>query len=154
MVLKSRKKETRKWKKEWLLREKGISGVEGILKQLEPSIDFNNYLRMDKFKLTKLLSMIYVDIVKKDTNMRLSITPKEKLVTTLRYLATGESFTSLAYQSRLSKQAISYFVPEVCEAIYKALNRKFLMVSQINYLFMNEINYIKNISIPDSKHPR
>ncbi|GFG28479.1 hypothetical protein Cfor_07329, partial [Coptotermes formosanus] len=35
----------------------------------------------------------------------------------------GDSFTSLMYTFRISKQATSQFVPEVCEAIISALQK-------------------------------
>lgn len=60
--------------------------------------------------------------------MRKPITPGEKLAITLRFLATGESFTSLAYQSRISKQSISCFIPIVCSVIYKVLQPTHLKV--------------------------
>ena len=40
-----------------------------------------------------------------------------KIVTTLRYLATGETDTSLHYQFRARKASISKFVVPVCRAI-------------------------------------
>ena len=40
-----------------------------------------------------------------------------KIATTLRYLATGETHTSLHYQFRSGKTSISKFVVPVCRAI-------------------------------------
>ena len=40
-----------------------------------------------------------------------------KIATTLRYLATGETYTSLHYQFRSGKATISKFVIPVCRAI-------------------------------------
>ena len=39
----------------------------------------------------------------------------------VRYLASGESFTSLMYTFKISKQSISAIIPEVCEALINAL---------------------------------
>ena len=50
----------------------------------------------------------------------------EDVLYTLRYLATGESFSSLQFQFRISKSTISLFIPEVCEAIYESLKDKYL----------------------------
>ena len=53
--------------------------------------------------------------------MRQPIPPGERLAVTLRYLATGESFSSLQYQFRISASALSILIPEVCQAIYQVL---------------------------------
>ena len=67
-------------------------------------------------------------IAKKNTKMRSPIPADEKLACTLRFLATGESFTSLQYQFRISKATICLFVPEVCAALYTVLQPEFMDV--------------------------
>ena len=56
------------------------------------------------------------------TQLRNPLSPDEKLACTIRFLATGESYTSIQYQFRISKSAISLLVPEVCDAIFNARN--------------------------------
>ena len=73
-----------------------------------------------------LLERIRPAITKQTTRMRRPIRPEEKLAVTLRYLATGESFASLQYQFRISKSAISRFVPVVCMEIYNSLFDEYL----------------------------
>ncbi|MGH0119865.1 UNVERIFIED_CONTAM: hypothetical protein FKN15_059246 [Acipenser sinensis] len=60
--------------------------------------------------------------------MRESIGPAERLAVTLRFLATGEQFTSLTFHFRISRFAISKIVNETCEALYKVLKEKYLSV--------------------------
>ena len=67
-------------------------------------------------------------IIKQTTNMRLPISPEEKLAITLRYLATGETFQSLVYQFRVHRATIVKFIPEVCKAIYNCLKHEYLKV--------------------------
>lgn len=86
---------------------------------------------MDEVKFHHMLSLIGPGIERQDTVMRSAIPAKAKLIISLRFLATGESFTSLAFQARISKQAISKFVPEICDAIYDALREEFLRVLNI-----------------------
>ena len=45
--------------------------------------------RMDMMAFEQLLDMVAPQIAKENTVMRMSISPKEKLLVTLRYLATG-----------------------------------------------------------------
>ncbi|MGH0146353.1 UNVERIFIED_CONTAM: hypothetical protein FKN15_007788 [Acipenser sinensis] len=60
--------------------------------------------------------------------MRESISPAERLAVTLRFLATGEQFTSLAFNFRIRRFAISKIITETCEALYKVLKEKYLSV--------------------------
>ena len=50
---------------------------------------------------------------------RRPLEPGLKLVITLRFLATGDSFRSLSYSFRVAHNTIALFVPEVCTAIYE-----------------------------------
>ena len=50
---------------------------------------------------------------------RTPLEPGLKLVVTLRYLATGNSYKSLEYSFRVSNSTISQFIPRVCTAIYE-----------------------------------
>lgn len=56
-----------------------------------------------------------------DTNMRQAIPSQIRLAVTLRYLATGDSYTTLMYLFHISKQSISKIIPEVCKSIIDAL---------------------------------
>ena len=62
-------------------------------------------------------------IIKKTTRFHLPISPEEKLVITLRFLATGETCKSLMYQYRVSELSVSRFVPEVESFMEKVLWR-------------------------------
>lgn len=68
-----------------------------------------------------LLNLIGHKIKKRDTTYRKAISVEERLSITLRFLASGDSYTSLQYLFRVSKQSISVIVPETCQAIVEAL---------------------------------
>ncbi|XP_017472518.1 PREDICTED: uncharacterized protein LOC108363622 [Rhagoletis zephyria] len=58
--------------------------------------------------------------------MRKAIPPGERLAVTLRFLASGDSYKSLSVAFRIAPNTISIFIPEVCNAIYKALKSEYL----------------------------
>ncbi|XP_058122777.1 uncharacterized protein LOC131293712 [Anopheles ziemanni] len=99
-------------------------------------------------------------IRRQDTAMRKSVTPKERLLVTLRYLATGERFTNLQYLFRVSRQLISKIVPEVCKCLTEALvdfvklpstNNEWLEVAT---KFKNRWGFPHVIGAIDGKHVR
>ena len=65
--------------------------------------------------------MIGEKVLKKDTTFRKAISVQERLALTLRFLASGDSYVSLQYLFKISKQAISCIVPKVCEALVEKL---------------------------------
>ena len=88
------KKSARKrkcWTKEWLLK-RHLYGVGCTLfKELamqEPS-DFRNWMRLDEASFYDILDRVKPYIQRKNTNMRESISPEQRLAVTLRYMATG-----------------------------------------------------------------
>jgi hypothetical protein len=70
-----------------------------------------------------LINLISLKIVTMDTRFRAAIPVQERLAISLRFLATGGSYTSLQYLFQISKQTFSEIVPEVCEAIVEALRK-------------------------------
>ena len=95
-----------------LLRDMTFESIEDTI---------NNFTRMTRNDFDLLCSLIEPRVKKVDTVFREALTVRERLAITLRFLATGDSYTSLQYLIRVSKQSISKIVPEVCEAIVTAL---------------------------------
>lgn len=81
----------------------------------------HNFTRMPESEFEILYSLVNAKISRSDTNFRKAITARERLLITLRFLATGDSYTSLQYLFRVSKQRISVIVPDVCDAIIEQL---------------------------------
>lgn len=88
----------------------------------EPSNNFENFTRMSQDDFTFLLNKISPYISKADTNMRRCIPVQERFFIALRYLATGDSYKSLSYLFKVSKQTISRCVDDVCKALMKELS--------------------------------
>ena len=51
------------------------------------------------------------------------------LSVTLRFLATGETYRSLGFQFRIHYTTIGEFIPEVLDAIYKALEEDYFKMT-------------------------
>lgn len=128
LYIKGRKPKKR-WAKQWLLNRSELSHVKLINQlRLEPS-DWRNYLRMNEESFFKLLDLVKPIIKKKDTNMRQSISPEERLAATLRFLATGMNYEELKYVTAISPQRLGVIIPETCLAILRCL-QDYMKVSQ------------------------
>lgn len=82
---------------------------------------FRNFFRLTSSDFEVLLNLIGPLINKRDTSFRKAIPVHERLAVTLRFLATGDSYHSLMYMFKVSKQAISSIIPNVCDALVKVL---------------------------------
>lgn len=76
-----------------------------------------------------------------------------------RYLATGESYRSLAFQFRLGKSTLTTLIPEVCEAIWEALQPIYMRMPRtsrdwmlIASNFMYKWQYPNCLGAIDGKH--
>lgn len=134
-ILLSKGRKRRFWVRQWILRRNRLGASESLLRELalEDREEYRNHLRMSEEKFEELLLKIHSRIKKSDTVMRQAISPRLKLQVTLRYLATGDSFSTLASVYRVPKNTISMFLKEVCTAIYESL-QEFIQVSTIFYL--------------------
>jgi hypothetical protein len=67
------------------------------------------------------MNLVGPKIVKRDTRFREATPVQERMAVTLLFWATGDSYTLLKYLSQISKQIVSQIVPEVFQALAKAL---------------------------------
>lgn len=102
----------------------------------QPSGRFENFCRMSRADFECLLSRIGPFIAKRDTNMRESIPIQERLAVTLRFFATGDSYASLSYLFKFSKQTVSRCVDEVCQAIIQELQEEVKVPTQYKRINM------------------
>lgn len=124
LKVKTRKRKI--WSKQWLLKRQKYSHVN-LMKELAiEKDDWFNYMRMDHDTYLELLSQVSPLIEKKDTCMREAISPHERLSATLRFLATGRTYSDLKFTTIISQPSLSAIIPETCAAIYKCLGPKYL----------------------------
>ncbi|CAF4927304.1 unnamed protein product [Pieris macdunnoughi] len=62
----------------------------------------------------------------KGTSYREAISTKERLAVALRFLATGNSFTSLAFNFRMGFSTVREIVRDVCETIWNKLSPMYM----------------------------
>ncbi|KAB0805427.1 hypothetical protein PPYR_02397 [Photinus pyralis] len=127
--LKQKRNRRRLWSRTWLQRRNEGRGVLNMLNQellQEDPVSYQNYLRLNNKQLGYLLALVKDDITKQDTHLRECIPARSKLQVTLRFLATGETFRSLMYATRIHETTISRFIPEVCNAIVLKLKPNYL----------------------------
>jgi len=107
--LKNVKKKKRVWVRDWIKKRNTLVATNNICRELslEDQSGYRNFFRIDPSLHLYLLSKIKVAIQKNDTNMTLAIPAESKLNVTLRFLATGDSFSSLQYLFRIPKNTIS-----------------------------------------------
>lgn len=124
------RKKRRFWVRNWFSRRP----TEGFYAKLRHELEteeprfYRNFVRMDLQQFEDLLALVTPYIKKENTVMRESISPGERLMLTLRFLAAGDSFRSLQYLFRIPDSTISIIIPEVLDAIYKVLVGEYMKV--------------------------
>lgn len=107
------------WVKPWIQQRDDRGAYTTLMAELYntdmPS--FRNFIRMTPEFFEMLQERLGPRLSKQTTNWREPLSVGLKIATTLRYLATGETYTSLHYQFRAGKATISKFVTPVCRAI-------------------------------------
>lgn len=64
--------------------------------------------------------------MKKNTKWRDAISANDRLALTLRFLASGETFRSLAFSFRMGRSTVGKIVKETCVIIWEELSSKFV----------------------------
>ena len=156
-----KRRNRRVWVRGWIARRQEMGAFHRIVRELatEDPSSFMEYLRMDEDHFNHLVSLVSPLIKKDDTCMREAISPAERVALTLPFLATGESFHSLAFQFRISRHAISYIVDETCAAITEVIGKEFMQVPQseeqwlrVREKFYERWNFPNCLGAIDGKH--
>ncbi|KAL4135271.1 hypothetical protein QTP88_006891 [Uroleucon formosanum] len=126
--IKKKKTKRRWWTLSLIKVEKGKYNASNMLEDLncEPSGKFINFYRMSAEDFEHLLNKV------------------DRLAVTLRFLATGDSFTSLSYLFKFSNQIISNIVHEVLEfskLYFGAIDGKHIVIQSPMNSGSEYINY-------------
>lgn len=142
-VDKELKKKERIWVRNWISERDQKGGSVLLLQQLKVE-DPNEYrlaLRMTAENFEELLSLVSINIQRKNTLFRDAIPAKLKLEVTLSFLSTGDSYRSLSRMFRLPKPTISKIIPEVCQEIKRALKDHIKVISFLLSIISNTIKH-------------
>ena len=102
------------WVRPWLLQREERGAYHNIMAELYATDipGFTNLMRMTPEFFEMIKTRLEPRLARQATNYRAPISVGEKLALTIRYLATGESYTSLSCQFRVGRSTISKFLPE------------------------------------------
>ncbi|CAH2003063.1 unnamed protein product [Acanthoscelides obtectus] len=163
-LLKHRRKKQRN-RQIWvhpLLESRYLEGAFFVLFQQlkEDETKFLNYFRKSVSSFDELLQRVQTQLQRQDTNMRNCIQPEQMLAVTLRYLASGCSFTDLYYSYRLGISTISKIVREVCDILWSCLVEECIpkltkeRFESVAAGFEKRANFFHCIGAVDGKHIR
>ncbi|KAM5163735.1 uncharacterized protein ACMZJ9_006361 isoform 1-T2 [Mantella aurantiaca] len=124
--LKKHKRHRAFWTKDYLATRDSMpqTSILPEVRDNDPD-DFRNLLKMSDDNFNYLLRKVTPLIQKQDTCMRKSISAEQRLVATLRFLATGRSLEDLKFSTAISPQALGVLIPETCHAIIQVLKGKY-----------------------------
>lgn len=91
-----------------------------------------------------IIELVGHRLKKQDTAMRKSISPEERLIATLRFLSTGNSYEDLKFSTKIAAQTLGHIIPETCLALYDVLKDKYMKVKYLIFIIL--VTYLDNIS--------
>ena len=121
---KERRRRVRKCRN-WIARRKSLGASDCLFCELssEDPHEYRKRMRMSVEKFDELFRLVEIYICKTDTVMKAAVPARLKLEVTIRFLVTGDSFSSLALLFRIPPCTISRFLPETLQSIINALDR-------------------------------
>lgn len=126
------KKTARKWISHLIQKREQYGAFNVILKSIDQQPDLlMNFIRMSQDNFNELVDLVYPFIVKQDTNFRKSISPAERLMITLRFISTGDTYKSLEYLFKIADSTIQKIIPETCTVLYNVLQKHLKVISCI-----------------------
>ncbi|XP_068130636.1 uncharacterized protein [Hyperolius riggenbachi] len=119
---------------------------------------FFSYTGMSIDSFDELLEEFYNDLKCEDDIFRQAVTPCERLLLTLRFLASWHSYSSLHLEYRLRKSTVKVVVLSTCTLLWSKLQPKFMEIPdqtkwmQVADLFWRRCHFPNCLGAIDRKH--
>lgn len=114
---------------------------------------------MSPDRFDHLLGLIKADLTPKPNNFRQGISAEQKLIVTLRYLATGDSQASQSFSFQLGRSTVGKIIKQTCGALWNRLQEKYMKFpstvdewKQITDSYFDEWNFPHVIGALDGKY--
>lgn len=144
LLLKNKRKKNRTkrwWSRNFLLKRDSHGPYSTFFEDLRSQDSLKQYLRMNSEDFNYLLEKIRHKI-ERQHYVRAPISAEDKLLATLRFIATGDDYSSIMFHHRISKTAISKFIPEVCDALVDVLKNEMPVFNSFSEKNRNTIECI------------
>ncbi|XP_046688968.1 protein ANTAGONIST OF LIKE HETEROCHROMATIN PROTEIN 1-like [Homalodisca vitripennis] len=160
MYLEKTKRQDRRWGTHPVLSSRLTTGAFHLMfeKHRQYEDKFYQYYRMSVSSFDELLHLVSDGLMKKDTNMKRSIEPAERLAITIRYLGCGMNFSDLEFEYQVSRKTIRLVVEETCETISGKLQSTEMPIPTSDEWLLKATEYEKLTNFPncvgaiDGKH--
>ncbi|KAM3931632.1 uncharacterized protein RB166_004982 isoform 1-T4 [Leptodactylus fuscus] len=162
---KLRRQEASRQKRLWIHPEIRMKQEKGHFAMLYADLrrcpeKFQDFIQMSTSAFDGLLDLLRPQLTMQQTLLRRCISPEQRLLITLRFLSTGETYSSLHQLFHVGKSTISGIVRTTCELIYQNLRSSVMppptqeMWLQIAEGFETAASFPNCIGAVDGKHFR
>ena len=131
----------------WIRRREEERMFSNLVQELlvEDPKTYREMMRMNYESFKQILGFIEPYITPKQSTIETKIvSPAERLVLTIQFLATGETFRSLHFQFRIGERGISYIIEEVTGAIVRHLGKEHIKTSSNSEEWLKISEALKN----------
>jgi hypothetical protein len=123
-IVRRKRRERGRKCRNWIARRESLGASNCLFRELSSEYpqEYRKRMGMIVEKFDELLRLVESYISRTDTVMKAAIPARLKLEVTLRFLASWDSFSSLALLFRIPPCTISRFLPETLQSIINALD--------------------------------